>query len=337
MSEQTILASDFRVIVRYLSARGINADSALDAAGVLPMALSQPRARVPAQQLGELLTQLSHQFPESNLGFELADHHHVTDPHMLGITAVASATGIDALRRIIRYQALVSTHESLRLVESESTVTLSKSVVQNEAAEHIIQVFLFTVVLNAIRNITGFKGDIAGVRFTGRAQGKESLYRAHFGPRAAFSQSEAELILPRPVLEPPITTANVDILTANEPMLASLVRSVREKSLAATVKLAILDRLPERTLTEQEAADSQNISLRTFQRRLESENSRYRVLMDQTRTELAERLLADSNYALSEVSYYCGFSEQASFSRAFKRWTGQTPSRYREGLLASPA
>ena len=97
--------------------------------------------------------------------------------------------------------------------------------------------------------------------------------------------------------------------------------------------MAILDHLPDHTLSEEEAAASQNMSLRTFQRRLEDEGTRFRALLDQTRTERAESLLADSSYALSEVSYQCGFSEQASFSRAFKRWTGKTPSQYRSKLL----
>jgi hypothetical protein len=62
----------------------------------------------------------------------------------------------------------------------------------------------------------------------------------------------------------PISTSNIDVLTANEPMLESLVRAVREGSLLATLKVAILDQLPAHTLTEEEAAASQNMSLRTL-------------------------------------------------------------------------
>jgi AraC-like DNA-binding protein len=142
------------------------------------------------------------------------------------------------------------------------------------------------------------------------------------------------MTIPRAVLEQPVSTGNVDILTANEPLLASLVRAVRENNLPAKIKLAILDCLPDHTLTEEEAAGAQNMSLRTFQRRLEDEGTRFRALLDQTRTERAEGLLGDPACSLSEVGYHCGFSEQASFSRAFKRWTGKTPSDYRKTLLA---
>lgn len=333
VAEQTILASDLRVITRFLAAHRADPGSALGAAGISLEHLNQPRNRIPAAQVGTLLVQLSEQFPDTNLGMELARHHHMTDTHVLGITAISSNSGLEALQRLIRYQALVSTLEPLSLAEDTDAVTLTKTVALDEIAEHIVQVFLFAVILGAIRNISGFTGDIIKVSFTGSAQGHEAAYREHFGPTVSFSAREANLVLPRGALEQPISTANVDILTANEPMLASLVRSVRENSLPAKIKVAILDHLPDHTLSEEEAAASQNMSLRTFQRRLEDEGTRFRALLDQTRTERAESLLADSSNTLSEVSYQCGFSEQASFSRAFKRWTGKTPSQYRSKLL----
>ena len=334
MSDQTILASDLRVITRYLKSLGKDPAPVLTAVGIDTSVLSEPRSRVPAQQVEALLTQLVAQFPDRNLGLALANHHHMTDTHVLGLTAIASGTGLDALRRLVRYQALVSTQEPFTITEDAETVTLSKKAVHGDAAEHLIQVFIFAVILTAIRNIAGFTGDLTGIAFTGKPQGPEADYRQYFGPRITFSSGDACMTIPRAVLEQPISTSNVDILTANEPLLASLVRAVRENNLPAQIKLAILDSLPDHTLTEEEAAASQNMSLRTFQRRLEDEGTRFRALLDQTRTERAESLLGDPACSLSEVGYHCGFSEQASFSRAFKRWTGKTPSDYRKALLA---
>ena len=334
MTEQTILASDLRVITRYLTSLGMDPAPVLTAAGIDAAALSEPRGRVSAQQVEDLLTQLVAQFPDRNLGLALANHHHMTDTHVLGLTAIASATGLDALRRLARYQALVSTREPFTVTEDAQAVTLSKTAVHNDSAEHLIQVFVFAVILTAIRNISGFTGDLTGIAFTCAPQGPEADYRRHFGPKVSFASGEASMTIPRAALEQPVSTSNVDILTANEPLLASLVRAVRENNLPAKIKLAILDTLPDHTLTEEEAAASQNMSLRTFQRRLEDEGTRFRALLDQTRMERAESLLGDPDCSLSGVGYHCGFSEQASFSRAFKRWTGKTPSDYRETLLA---
>ncbi len=110
----------------------------LTAAGIDSSALSEPRRRISVHQVEALLTQLGAQFPDRNLGLTLANHHHMTDTHVLGLTAIASATGLDALRRLVRYQALVSTREPFTITEDAQAVTLSKTAVHNDSAEHLI-------------------------------------------------------------------------------------------------------------------------------------------------------------------------------------------------------
>ena len=334
MTEQTILASDLRVITRYLTSLGMDPAPVLTAAGIDASALSEPRGRISVQQVEALLTQLAAAIPGSQSGSGDGqppphDRHPCAglDRYCLRHRS-GCATSAGALSGAGLHSGTLHDHEDAE------TVTLSKTAVHNDTAEHLVQVFVFAVILTAIRNISGFTGDLTGIAFTGQPQGPEADYRQHFGPRVSFSSGDAKMTVPRAVLERPVSTGNVDILTANEPLLASLVRAVRENNLPAKIKLAILDSLPDHTLTEEEAAASQNMSLRTFQRRLEDEGTRFRALLDQTRTERAESLLGDPACSLSEVGYHCGFSEQASFSRAFKRWTGKTPSDYRKALLA---
>jgi AraC-like DNA-binding protein len=49
------------------------------------------------------------------------------------------------------------------------------------------------------------------------------------------------------------------------------------------------------------------------------------------RKDLAQRLLSETDYSLAEVAFLTGFAEQSGFTRAFKRWAGQTPRSYRLG------
>jgi AraC-like DNA-binding protein len=71
------------------------------------------------------------------------------------------------------------------------------------------------------------------------------------------------------------------------------------------------------------------ISGRTLQRRLSDRGYSFQSLVDESRRELAERLLKESEYPLAEVAFMTGFSEQSAFNRAFKRWAGQTPRSFR--------
>ena len=51
---------------------------------------------------------------------------------------------------------------------------------------------------------------------------------------------------------------------------------------------------------------------------------------DDVREALAQRYLSDDRLAVEEAAFLVGFSEPSAFHRAFKRWTGLTPSAYRE-------
>ncbi|HSN55213.1 MAG TPA: AraC family transcriptional regulator [Candidatus Sulfomarinibacteraceae bacterium] len=72
------------------------------------------------------------------------------------------------------------------------------------------------------------------------------------------------------------------------------------------------------------------MSERTLHRRLSERGASFKSLLDATRRHVAENLLRDSRYTATEVAFLAGFSEQSAFNRAFKRWTGRTPTAYRK-------
>ena len=68
------------------------------------------------------------------------------------------------------------------------------------------------------------------------------------------------------------------------------------------------------------------MSSRTLQRRLGEEGSKFNDALNETRKELAQQYIQDDSLPIKEISYLLGFSEAANFTRAYKRWTGTTPS-----------
>lgn len=70
-------------------------------------------------------------------------------------------------------------------------------------------------------------------------------------------------------------------------------------------------------------------SRQTLYRRLKAEGITYEQLLDGLRRRLALRLVRQEGLAVKEAAYRLGFSDPAAFSRAFKRWTGSSPSEMR--------
>lgn len=72
------------------------------------------------------------------------------------------------------------------------------------------------------------------------------------------------------------------------------------------------------------------MSARSYHRQLSERGLSFQSLTESTRRELAEGLLRDQQYSVADVAFLTGFSEQSSFTRAFKRWAGSTPAKYRK-------
>ena len=75
------------------------------------------------------------------------------------------------------------------------------------------------------------------------------------------------------------------------------------------------------------------MSVRTLQRRLVDSGTTFRSVSDEVRRQLALGYLADPAVSIAEVAFLLGFSEQRSFNRAFRRWTGETAGRWRRKHL----
>ena len=76
-------------------------------------------------------------------------------------------------------------------------------------------------------------------------------------------------------------------------------------------------------------AERLGMSARTLQRKLHASGTSHQELLDEMRRDLAVRYLREPGMAVCEVAYLLGFSESSAFHRAFKRWTGTTPSEFR--------
>lgn len=76
-------------------------------------------------------------------------------------------------------------------------------------------------------------------------------------------------------------------------------------------------------------ASELGMSRATLQRRLKAEGTSFEAILDGLRQHLARRYLRRENFSVKKTAYLLGFSDPAAFSRAFKRWTGQSPSELR--------
>jgi AraC-like DNA-binding protein len=114
--------------------------------------------------------------------------------------------------------------------------------------------------------------------------------------------------------------------------LALLGQAPPDEPIADSVRRAIVATLPSGTPSLPDVARSLGLSERTLRRRLAVERTSFQDLLEGFRSSLAGRYLERKDLALAEIAFLLGFSEPSPFYRAFRRWFGQSPERYRQAL-----
>ena len=94
---------------------------------------------------------------------------------------------------------------------------------------------------------------------------------------------------------------------------------------------AYLEQHIARPVTIQDLAQALHVSVRTLNRRFAEEGTRFQLVKDGLRRDIAVHRLANSNTGVSTLAYDLGFADATGFCRAFRQWTGSSPTDYRKG------
>lgn len=160
-----------------------------------------------------------------------------------------------------------------------------------------------------------------------------SAHEAYFDCPVHFNAEIDGLLLSHESLQKPNALGDEGITQFLVSHLDTELAEIRdEASLENKTKDAIARALSEGLPKMTDIARSMGLSARSFHRRLADHGVTFQTLTENTRRELALSMLRDARYSLSEIAFLTGFSEQSAFTRAFKRWTGQTPATYRKAV-----
>lgn len=171
-----------------------------------------------------------------------------------------------------------------------------------------------------------------GVYFKHEARGDPAAYEKHFNCPVYFNSGRDALLVSEASLDVPNKLGDETIATFFDQHLEEeLAKRAEPDSLDKRVRMAVAKMLSEGVPTLSTVAGSLGMSARTLQRRLSDQDKSFQQLVDQARRELAQQLLRETNYSLAEIAFLTGFAEQSGFTRAFKRWAGDTPRSYRLG------
>ncbi|MET0594529.1 MAG: helix-turn-helix domain-containing protein, partial [Polyangiaceae bacterium] len=157
-----------------------------------------------------------------------------------------------------------------------------------------------------------------------------AAYEKAIGCKVRYSAGDTRLVLPQRLLERPLFAPHPGLFAYLEKHASALQSKVPDSaSMAGKVRKLVADRVREGEPEQRTIAKRLGLSERTLQRRLQAENVTFADLVDEVRADLARMYLNDPKLAVFEVAFLLGYSEPSAFNRAFRRWTGLSPSQFR--------
>ena len=249
----------------------------------------------------------------------------------LGLAEKTALSARQALERRIRYLVVLSPTSNYSLREGcDSGYLILGREGERRLGMRCANEAALAEVLGMLRQITGEHITPRSVWFKHRQPSNVRDHAEYFGCELRFGQEVDGIEFTKTSLETPVQKADNGLSRFLLAQLDLQLEAVSQHApIEREIKQAIGDALSGGVPKMEEVARHIGMSGRTLHRRLAESQLTFTDLVDETRQQLAESLLARTEHPLAEVAFLVGFSEQSAFQRAFKRWNGDTPGAYR--------
>lgn len=160
------------------------------------------------------------------------------------------------------------------------------------------------------------------------------VYEKIFGCPVWFGQSQHEILFPQNLLDQKRIGHDRQLDQFLRQHLSEM-QSHEHVDLVSQISKIIEELLPYRNCTMDRVAEYFSVNRFTLYRYLNRQQTTFEDLLDNTRKTLSANLLKNKTLMIIDVANQVGYDDQANFTRAFKRWYGMTPGRWRRAQLAA--
>jgi len=313
---------------------GFKPEALFAEAGFDPGLLHDPESTIPFGKAGQMLVRCIERTGRADLMLLAAQR---CDFSVLGIVSLLARHSPDigtAWRATIERLHLHDRGAVITLEVSGAFAMLGYSIYEPDVAGSD-QIHLLAMALGQriMEGLCGGPWHAAEVHLPIRRPRNETPFRRYFGAPVRYNAERAALVFPAELLHRPIPGADPAVRRAVAALADELERE-GSRAMGPAVRRALRAMLVTGRASEDGVAAAFSMHRRTLNRRLRGEGTNFRLLVEETRFEVARQLLRDTDAAIGQIAIGIGYSGPTAFGRAFKRWSGLAPQAWRDASLA---
>ena len=318
-------------MVRTCAARGLETADLLGAAGITRDILEDPDARIPGATALALWHALRRRAADPALQLTAPASLPFGAYRVIDYLVGSSATVGEGVQRFARFFRLIADGVVLTVERTVDGRALCLGMTSGLPVPAVYVDYVFAALVTRIR--MRIKPDLAVLRVELRQAEPETtgVYEGVFRAPVGFGAAADRLCFGEEEWESPMHSADptlAGVLEEHARLLAQRMPTAASGGFRVEVQNTIASVLPEGG-SAADVARALHVSVRTLQRKLIAHGTTFREVQDAVRGRLAQEYLSDRSVSIAEVACLLGFSDQSSFNRTFRRWTGESPGRWR--------
>ncbi|HEX6135392.1 MAG TPA: AraC family transcriptional regulator [Longimicrobiales bacterium] len=326
----SIAATSTLAMLRTAESRGIETADLLVAVGLTRESLEDPDSRIPGPTVLGIWNALRERTADPALQLAAPTSLPFGAYRIIDYLVGASATVGEGISRFARFFSLIADAVVLSVNGTDDEHCLSLGTASGGPIAPVYVDYVFAALVSRIRMRIRSNLEVRRVELRQSEPRASAVYGEVFRAPVRFGAGADRLCFSGEEWDSPMESADATLARLLEEHARILARRIPHAAAGfrAEVQKTIAAAPLERGSAE-DVARALHVSVRTLQRKLVATGTTFREVSDTVRGQLAEEYLTDPGVSIAEVAFLLGFSDQSSFNRAFRRWTGESPGRWR--------
>jgi AraC-like DNA-binding protein len=313
-----------------LHSLGANPRTVLSEAGFDIGLFDNPDNLIAYAARGRLLAHCAVQTNCEHFGLLVGQRSGLTSLGLVGLLVAQSPNVGTALQNLVRYLHLHVRGAATTLSVDGGVAMLGYQVYQRGAkANDQVSAGAVAVIYNILRELCGPDWKPIEAWFMHRKPENVEPFRRFFRVLLRFDAEQNALVFSSSWLKRPLPEARPELRRLVQEHIDALEAQYGD-DFPAQVRAVLRATLATGDATGERVAALFSMHHRTLNRRLNAYGTCFQELVDEISLAMARQMLNDSDLAVSEIALLLHYADARSFIRAFQRWCGVTPARWRE-------
>ena len=321
------------------AAKAIDTDGLLQGMGLSEAQLRDPDVLLSTNQQKQFIRNVIEQFGDPAAGLHIGARANLGELGVLGVAVLSARTFREALQIGAKFAHTGGILGKVEYIDDGVNVAVQVDFPFREpkllrylAEEFFAAIYSYSaLVLGAdYTPFTGSQVCAVKVCFSHPCPDYSEVYDALFQCPVIFDAPLTQIWIRQELLDQPLSLSNEVACSMSAALCAKLLDERREENAFVVDIQQLLVEEPHLFPKLESIAAKIGLTPRTLRRRLSKAGYSYAEILADTKKKLAVDLLHNPALTIAEVGYILGYSEVTNFRRAFKGWTGVSPSTFRK-------